>query len=69
MRIEQGRLIKEKDTDILLLKMESGSDESLSSLASMDYWRREIAKFEGFIAEKTARVQPSATSPTADVGC
>ena len=42
--------------------MDSDSDAPLSSLASMDYLRREIAKFERFIAEKTARVPPSAAS-------
>ena len=46
--------VTEIDTDL---------DAPLSSLASMDYLRREIAKFERLIAEKTARVPPSASSP------
>ena len=45
--------------------MDSDSDTLLSSLASMDYLRREIAKFERLIAERTARVLPAATSPKA----
>ena len=45
--------------------MDSDSDAPLSSLVSMDYLRWEIAKFERLIAEKTARVSPSATSPAA----
>ena len=43
--------------------MDSNSDAPLSSLASMNYLRREIAKFERSIAEKTVRVLPSVTSP------
>ena len=45
--------------------MDSNSDEPLWNLASMDYLRREIAKLEKLVAEKIARVQPSATSPAA----
>ena len=49
----------------LMTTMDSDSDEPLSNLASMDYLRREIAKLEKLVAEKTIRVQPSATSPAA----
>ena len=49
----------------LITTMDSDSDEPLSNLASMDYLRREIAKLEKLVVEKTTRVQPSATSPAA----
>ena len=42
--------------------MDSDSDVPLSNLASMDYLRIEIATLQRLVAEKTARVQPSATS-------
>ena len=48
--------------------MDSDSDAPFTSLASMNYLRREITKFDRLIAEKTARRPPSATSP-ARTGC
>ena len=49
----------------ITVAMDSDSDVPLSNLASMDYLRREIVKLEKLVAEKTARMQPSATSPAA----
>ena len=49
----------------LITTMDSDSDEPLSTLASMDYRRTEIAKIKKLVAMKTIRVHPSATSPAA----
>ena len=45
--------------------MDSDSNVPLSNYAGMSYLRKEIARLEKFVADKTARVQPSTSSPAA----
>ena len=45
--------------------MDSDSDVPLSNYAGTNYLRKEIAKLKKLVAEKTAGVQPSTTSPAA----
>ena len=66
LRIEQDRLIKVKDTDNLLLEMKSDSDEPLSSLASLDYLRRENRQVR--TADRRENVPSAAVSDVAGNG-
>ena len=45
--------------------MDSDSDAPLSNYAGMDYLRNKITRLEKLVAEKSARVQPLASSPAA----
>ena len=45
--------------------MDSNSGVPLSNYAEMDYLRKEIARLDKLVAEKSARVQPLASSPAA----